>query len=105
MSYPRTDLFCDLRDGDVARGVAVEHGDGIMALARVIGTIGGDVGNFFNGRDLAEQFGQHRHIAAADIDRPNLRCFLVDPEMDLAPDTALGKTSPTTCVASSSCAV
>ena len=35
---------------------------------------------------------QHRrvaYVAAGDLDRPDLQRLLVDPEMDLVPDTAL----------------
>jgi len=44
------------------------------------------------GRDLAQQVRQHRRIAdiadvaPGDFDRPNLQRFLVDPEVDLAPN-------------------
>ena len=59
-----------------------------VALARVVGPVDGDAGDLLIGRDLAEQFGQHRgvtHIAAGDLYGANLQCLLVDPEVDLAP--------------------
>ena len=62
-----------------------------MALARVAGAGGRDAGDLLIWRVLAEQFGQHRgvaYVAAGDRDRPNLQCFLVNPEMDLAPGAA-----------------
>ena len=76
------------------------------ALARVVSAIrcpatvclktvrgGGDAGDVLIGRDLAQQFGQHgriTYVAAGDFDRPDLQRFLVNPEMDFAPDAALG---------------
>ena len=66
-------------------------GDGIMALSGVVGAVCGDTGDALISADLGQQFGQHRRIpnvAAGDLDRPNLQCFFVDPEMDLAPDAA-----------------
>jgi hypothetical protein len=71
--------------------VGSAFGYGIVALARVVGPVGGDTGDLLVGRDLDEQLGQHRgiaHIAACDFNSPNLQCFFVDPEMDLAPDAA-----------------
>ena len=63
-----------------------------MALAGVVGAIGGNTDDLVIGRELTEQFGQHRgitHVAAGDLDRLGLQRFLVDPEMDLAPGAAL----------------
>ena len=60
-----------------------------MAFSGVVGAICCDTGNVLIGGDLGQQFGQHGGIpdvAAGDLDRPDLQCFLVDPEMDLAPD-------------------
>lgn len=65
--------------------------DGIMASAGVIGTVGGDGGDLLPRRNLGKQVRQHRRvadIAGGDLDRPDLQCFLVDPEVDLAPNPA-----------------
>lgn len=64
-------------------------GDCVVALARVVGAVGGDAGNLLIERNLAEQFSQHArvaYIAAGDFDRPYFLCFLVDPEVYHAPD-------------------
>ncbi len=72
-------------------GAAVSNG--VVALTGVVGTVGGDAGDLLVRRDLAEQIGQHRciaDVAPSDLDSPDLQCFLVDPEMDLAPDAPFG---------------
>jgi hypothetical protein len=64
-----------------------------MALADVEGAIGGDSGDLVVRRDLTEELGQHRGIAdvaVGELCRPDLQCFLVDPDVDLAPDAAFG---------------
>jgi hypothetical protein len=73
-------------------GSGTPSGDGVVALARVEGRLGGGAGDLLIGRDLAEQHRQHgrvAHVAAGDLDRPDLQRLLVDPETDLAPDAAL----------------
>jgi hypothetical protein len=63
--------------------------DGLVALARIIGTVCGDAADLLIGRDLAQQIWQHRRIAdmaTGDLDGPNLQRFLVDPKVDLAPN-------------------
>jgi hypothetical protein len=43
--------------------------------------------------DLTEKIWQHRlitDVVPGDLDSANLQCFLIDPEMDLAPDSPLG---------------
>jgi hypothetical protein len=63
----------------------------VVAFAGVVGAACGDTGDVLIGGNLGQQFGQHGRvadIAAGDLDRPDLQCFLVDPEMDLAPDAA-----------------
>lgn len=62
--------------------------DGVMALAGVVGPIGGYGADLLIRCDLVEQPGQHgriTHVAAGDLDSADFVCFLVDPEMDLAP--------------------
>jgi hypothetical protein len=89
-------------------GFGTPLGHGIVTFARVVGAVrclatvclqavrgGRDAGDLLIDRDLAEQLGPHRgvaHIAAGDFNCPNFQCFLVDPEMDLALDTAIGTT-------------
>ncbi len=70
-------------------------GDGIVAFARVVGTICRDASDLLIGRDLIKQFGKHRRVsdmATSDLDGPGLQCLLVDPEVYLAPDAAFRPT-------------
>ena len=65
--------------------------DGIVALACVVGTICRDAADFLVRRDLAEQVWQNRcvtNVASGDLDGSDFQRFLVDPEVDLAPDPA-----------------
>jgi hypothetical protein len=69
--------------------------DGVVALAGVIGTICGDARDLLFGWDLAEKVRQNRciaDVAPGNLNRPNLKRFLVDPEVDLAPDAPFGTT-------------
>lgn len=69
--------------------------NGIMALARVIGAVCGDAADLLVRRDLTEQVGQNRciaDVAPGDLNSPDLQCFLVDPEVDLAPDATFWAT-------------
>jgi hypothetical protein len=68
-------------------------GDGVVALARVVGPVGGDACDLLIGTDLAEQLRQHgrlAHVAPGDLDRPDLQRLLINPDVDLAPDAAPG---------------
>jgi hypothetical protein len=72
-------------------GSRTSFGDGVMTVARVGGTVGRDAGDLLICWDLVERVRQHgrvAHIAARDFERPDFQCFLVDPEMDLAPEAA-----------------
>ena len=63
--------------------------DGIVAFACVVGPICRDAADFLVRRDLAEQVGQNRciaNVAPGDLHGPNLQRFLINPQMDLAPD-------------------
>lgn len=67
-------------------------GDGVMAFAGVVGTVCRDAADLFILGDLVEQVGQNRSIsdvASRDLHGTNLQCLLVDPEMELTPDTPL----------------
>lgn len=67
-------------------------GDGIVTFALVVGSVDGDADGLLLGRNLAEQFGEHRgiaHIADGELDRSNFQRLLVGPEMGLAPNAAL----------------
>lgn len=67
--------------------------DGIVAFARVVGAMGRDAADLLVRRDLAEQIGQDRcvtDVAPDDLDSADLQCFLINPEMALAPDPPLG---------------
>jgi hypothetical protein len=62
-----------------------------MAFSGIVGTVGCDTGDVLIGGDLGQQFRQHAGIpdvATGDLDRPDLERLFVDPEVDLAPDTA-----------------
>jgi hypothetical protein len=60
-----------------------------MALAGVEGAVGGDAGDLLVVWDLVEQFGQHgrvAHVAGGELGSPDFQGFLVDTDVDLAPD-------------------
>jgi len=66
---------------------------GVVALAGVERAVGGDAGDLVLGRDLVEQFGQHGRIAdltGGELGGTDFQGFLVNPDVDLAPDAALG---------------
>lgn len=53
-----------------------------MALARVMGSVGSDAGDLLVVRDLVKQLRQLErvpNVAAGDLDRPDLQCFLINP--------------------------
>lgn len=63
-----------------------------MTLARIVGTVSGDAANLLIGRDQAEDVGQNGRIAevaAGELYCSDFQRFLVDPEVNLAPNTAL----------------
>lgn len=73
-------------------GASVQLCDGMMALAYVVGAVCGDVGDLPIRRDLAQQLkqiGRIPNVSAGDLDCPDLRCLLVDPEVDPVQDAAL----------------
>jgi hypothetical protein len=64
-----------------------------MALAGIIDNICGDMREFFLGWDLAEQIRHDRGIAnpaPGNLNRPNLKRFLIDSEVNLASDAPFG---------------
>lgn len=64
-----------------------------MVLAGVESAVGCDGCDLLIGRDLVQQLGQHRctaHVAGGELSRPDFQGFLVDPDVDLAPDAPLG---------------
>ena len=68
-------------------------GNGIVALAGVEGTVGGDAGDVLTGRDLVEEIGPHRgiaDIAGGELRRPDFQRFLGDSDAYSAPDAAFG---------------
>lgn len=72
---------------------AARGGNGVVALAGVEGAIGGDAADLLCGRDLVQQFGQHGRIAdltGGELGGPDFQGFLIYPDVDLAPDAALG---------------
>src|SRR5690606_7186156 len=88
--FPR---FGVLPRRDDRRGPTVS--DGVVALARVEGAVGGDAGDLLLYRDLVQQLGQHRrvaYVAGGDLGGPDLQCFLINPDVDLAPAPAFGAT-------------
>jgi len=63
-----------------------------MALTRVECTIGSDAADLLIGRDLVEQLGQNgrvTHIAGGELGCSDFQRLLVDPDVELAPDTPL----------------
>ena len=59
------------------------------AEPRVEGTIGGDAADLLIGWDLVERSGQHGRVsdsAGGDLRSPDFECFLVNSDVDLAPD-------------------
>ena len=67
----------------------------IVAFARIVGPVGSHAAKLLIGRDLAEQVGQHRGVAnttAGDFDRTDLKRFLINSYMYLAPKTPFGST-------------
>ena len=60
-------------------------GDSVMAFSGVVGAIGGDAGDLLIGRDLVEQFGQHRrvaHVAGRELDGPDFQCLFINSDVD-----------------------
>ncbi len=63
-------------------------GDGVVAFARVVGTVRGDRSDFHIRRDLAEQFGQHGRVtdvAPSDLEGSDFQSLFIDADVDLAP--------------------
>ncbi|SNS22773.1 Transposase DDE domain-containing protein [Antarctobacter heliothermus] len=80
---PRLGILARRYDG---MGAAV--GDGVMALARIVGSVGGDRSYLDVGGDLVEQLGQHGRVpdvASGDLDGSDLQRLFVDADVDLAP--------------------
>ena len=66
-----------------------------MALAGVEDAVGGDGCDLRLGQDLVEQFGEHKsiaHVTCGEFGRPDFQGFLINPDVDLASDPALGAT-------------
>ena len=66
-------------------------GDGVVALAGVEGTVGGDACDLLVGRDLVEKRGQHgrvAHIAGGELSGTDFECFLINSDVDPAPDAS-----------------
>lgn len=66
-------------------------GDRLLAFAGVEGAVGCDAYDLLSGRDLVEKFGQPghvAHIAGGELDRPNLKRLLVDPDLDALPESS-----------------
>jgi hypothetical protein len=62
-------------------------GNGIVALAGVEGTVGGDAGDLLIG-----QHGRVAYVASGELSSPDVERFLVNSNVDLAPCTAFGAT-------------
>lgn len=63
-----------------------------VTLAGIEGAIGCDAADLLIGRNLIEQFGQHRRIAdvaGGELGRTDFQRLFVDPYVDLAPDAPL----------------
>jgi hypothetical protein len=82
--FPRLGALAGRYDRSSATG-----SDGIVTLAGVEGTIGGDARNLLIWRDLVAPFGQHgrfAHIAGGAIGGSDFQRLLINPDEDLAPD-------------------
>ena len=87
---PRLRVLAGRYDG---MGAAVS--DRVTALAGIISAVSGDAADLLACRDLAEQVGQDwciADMALGDLDGSNLQCFLINSEMDLAPDPSFRTT-------------
>ena len=79
------------RRGFLARwydGVGTPVGDGFMALARIVGSVGGDLADLYVSRDLVKEHGQHGRvtdIATGYLDGSALQRLFIDADMYLAP--------------------
>lgn len=65
----------------------------VVAFARIVGSITSDATDLLVRSDLIEKVGKYGRIsdaAARDLNRPYLQCFLIDPDVDLAPEAAFG---------------
>lgn len=102
---PQCFVSCDRTGGDrlprlgVLAGwddcVGTAIGDRVVALSSIVGAIRGDAADLLVRGDLTEKVGQHRcisDVAPGDLDGSNFQCFLIDPEVDLAPDAAFRAT-------------
>ena len=102
---PQCFVSCDRTGGDrlprlgVLAGwddcVGTAIGDRVVALSSIVGAIRGDAADLLVRGDLTEKIGQHRcisDVARGDLDGSNFQCFLIDPEVDLAPGAAFRAT-------------
>lgn len=83
--------FCVLAGRDY--GICPAVSDGIVTLAGIVGAVCGNTADLLSGRDLVEQFRQHgciANVATGELDRSDFQSFLVNPEVNLAPDAAFG---------------
>ena len=74
-------------------GAAVS--DRVMALVDIINAVSGDAADLLACQDLTEQIGQEWCIAdvvPGDLDGSNFQCFIINSEMDLAPDSSFRTT-------------
>jgi len=72
-------------------GMGAPVGDGVMTLAGIVRTVGGDRAELHVSGDLIKQLGQHRRVtdvAAGDLDGSDLQRLFIDADVDLAPYTA-----------------
>ena len=63
----------------------------VVAFTRVAGAITGEATNLLVWRDLVQEIGQYGRVpdsAARDLDCRYLQCFLINPDMYLAPEAA-----------------
>ena len=71
--------------------MGIAGGNCLTAFSSAIRPIGNDTADVLTGWNLIKQFRQHQRITnidGADLDFPNLQCFLVDPNGYLTPDTS-----------------
>ncbi len=84
--FPRLGVLAWRNDG---MGASV--GDGVVALARVVGAVRGDCAEVHINGELVKELGQHGRVADAapgDLNGSDLQRLFVDTDVDLAPQTA-----------------
>ena len=65
---------------------------GVMAVARLVGSVCGNRADLHGSGELAGQPGRIVHAVSGDFDGPDYQRLFVDADVNIAPDTAFGAT-------------